>query len=331
MKKICFYDAKPYDKLYFDNANQKYKFQIDYIESKLNRNSARLAHGYDAVCAFVNDDIGAETIDVLCEQGISTLVLRCAGYNNVDLEHAKGKLRIFRVPEYSPYAVAEHTMALLLTLCRKTHRAFIRTRDYNFSLNGLTGFDLHGKTAGVIGTGRIGRAFADICRGFGMRILAYDPYPIADANMEYVDIDTLCRESDVISLHCPLTRDTYHIINKTSLGKMKRGVYILNTSRGALIDSKALLDAIRKRKIGGAGLDVYEEETEVFYEDFSNEIIDDDILVRLLAMPNVLITSHQGYLTNEALLNIAHTTLENLNCAFRNKKSDNEIMFTEKS
>ena len=325
MEKICFYDAKPFDRLYFDRMKEKYGFEIEYLEPKLGPGSAVMANGADAVCAFVNDTIDAKTIDRLYKAGIRVLAMRCAGYNNIDLKSAQGKLRIVRVPEYSPYAVAEHTMALLLTLVRKTHRAYNRTREYNFSLNGLMGFDLHGKTIGIVGTGKIGRTFIEVCSGFGMRMLAHDPYPAQGLGVEYVPFETLCREADIISLHCPLTKQTHHMINRQSLGWMKKGVYLLNTSRGALIDSEALLEAIREKRIGGAGLDVYEEETSLFYEDFSYKIIDDDILTGLISMPNVIVTSHQAFLTNEALFNIAQITLQNLRDFFDGKELKNEV------
>jgi D-lactate dehydrogenase len=241
------------------------------------------------------------------------------------MAYAAGRLRILRVPAYSPNAVAEHAMALLLCLVRKLHRAHNRTRDYNFSLQGLTGFDLYGKTVGVIGTGKIGQAFIAICHGFGMRVIAFDPYPVWGRGIEYVNIDELFRRSDIISLHCPLTRDTHHIIDKAALRLMKDGVHIINTSRGALIDSGALLDAVKSGKVGGAGLDVYEEESDIFYEDVSGRVIQDDTLNLLLSMPNVLVTSHQGFLTDEALHNIADTTLQNLREFFDTGECKNEV------
>ena len=284
-----------------------------------------MAKGYDGVCAFVNDDLSAPVIDKLYELGIKIIAMRCAGYNNVDIKHALGKIHVVHVPSYSPYAVAEHTMALLLTSIRRIHKAYIRTRDFNFSLNGLTGFDLHGKTVGVIGTGKIGRIFINICRGFGMKVIAYDKYPIKDSDIEYVELDTLFKQSDIISLHCPLTDETYHLINEESMGKMKRGVMILNTSRGALIDAEALLEEIKKRRVGGACLDVYEEESDFFFEDFSGHIVDDDTLARLISMPNVIVTSHQAYLTEEALNNIAETTVRNIVDVISFGNSENEI------
>ena len=240
------------------------------------------------------------------------VALRCAGFNNVDTRYAFGKIHVFRVPAYSPYAVAEHAMAMLLTSIRRIHKAYIRTRDFNFSLNNMTGFDLHGKTVGVVGTGKIGRVFIDICRGFGMRVIAYDKFPAEGSGIDYVPLDTLFRESDIISLHCPLTEDTHHMIGMDTLEKLKKGVVIVNTSRGALIDSEALLLGIKQRKIGAACLDVYEEESDIFFEDFSGHIVEDDTLARLISMPNVIVTSHQAFLTEEALANIAETTVKNL-------------------
>lgn len=286
-----------------------------------------MAKGFEVVVAFVNDSIDKETIDILYENGTRLIAMRCAGYNNVDFKAAYGKIHIVRVPEYSPYAVAEHAMALLLSLNRKIHRAYIRTRDFNFSLNGLTGFDLHKKTMGVIGTGKIGRVFIDICKGFGMKVIAYDPYPNKDFDINYVSLNELFEESDIISLHCPLTKDTFHMINSDTISKMKDGVYIINTSRGALVDSEALLEALKAEKLGGACLDVYEEETDLFYEDMSYVVIHDDILARIISMPNVIVTSHQAFLTKEALQNIAETTLSNCREYFDNKPLNNEVCY----
>lgn len=327
MNTISFFDTKPYDKEFFDKENQKYGFNIIYHEEKLNKKTAVLANGSDAVCAFVNDDIGEDTLKVLDKQNIHMIAMRCAGFNNIDFKLAKEKFHVARVPAYSPYAVAEHAIGMLLMLNRKLHRAYIRVRDYNFSLNGLTGFDIHGKTVGVIGTGKIGRSFMDICRGFGTEVLAYDPYPVKDSDIHYVELDELFRRSDIISLHCPLTKESYHIIDKKSLSKMKDGVYIMNTSRGALIDSEDLLEAIKDKKVGAAALDVYEEEADLFYEDNSNTILQDDVLARLISMPNVLVTSHQAFLTEEALGNIAETTLHNLDEYFKGEVMENEVCF----
>ncbi len=325
MEKIAFFDTKPYDKLWFDKLNTDYN--IKYLDYKLTPDSAAAARGCKAVVAFVNDTINSETIDELCALGVKLVALRCAGYNNVDLKYAKDKISVVRVPVYSPYAVAEHTMALLLTLNRKIHKAFIRTRDFNFSLNGLTGFDLHGKTAGIIGTGQIGRIFIEICKGFGMNVIAYDPYPMENSNINYVTLDKLFAESDIISLHCPLTKDTRYIINERSLAKMKDGVVILNTSRGQLIDSDALLQSLKDGKVRGAGLDVYEEETALFFEDYSSTIVQDDVLARLVSLPNVIMTSHQAFLTEEALQKIAEVTLFNLHQFYNGEALKNEVAY----
>ena len=325
MKKILFYDAKPYDKHWFDQINQAY--QIDYVEAKLSAQTAPLASGYDGVCAFVNDDLGAATIEILDRLGVKVIAMRCAGYSNVDFKAAYQKINVVRVPAYSPYAVAEHAIGLLLTLNRKIHKAYNRTRDFNFNIAGLEGCDLHGKTAGVIGTGKIGMVFAEICKGFGMRVLAYDAFPKSAEGIEYVSLDRLFTESDVISLHCPLTEQTRYLLDANAFGRMKQGVFIINTSRGLLIDSAALLDAIDAEKIGGAGLDVYEEENDLFFEDFSGSIIKDDTLSLLVSKPNVLITSHQAFLTEEALRAIAETTLNNLDAFFGGLPLQNEVCY----
>ena len=267
-------------------------------------------------------------IDKLYESGVKLIALRSAGYNNVDVRAAFGKIHVVHVPAYSPYAVAEHAAALLLTSIRRIHKAYNRTRDYNFSLNGLTGFDLHGKTVGVIGTGRIGRIFIDICRGFSMNVIAYDRFPAPDSGIEYVTLDELFERSDIISLHCPLTDETRHLINADSIGKMKKGVVIVNTSRGALIDAEALLEGIKERRIGAACLDVYEEEADVFFEDRSGHILNDELLSRLISMPNVIVTSHQAFLTEEALKNIAETTVNNILSFFeKDGVCDNELCY----
>ena len=310
--KLAFFDTKSYDIPGFDRYADAAGIEIKYFESRLNPDTVALAAGFDAVCVFVNDTINAEVVQKLYDLGVKAVVLRCAGFNNVDLKACNGKLRGFRVPAYSPHAVAEHAMALLLTVNRRIHKAHNRTREFNFSLQGLTGFDLHGKTVGVIGTGKIGRVFADICRGFGMNILAYDKFPAADSGLEYVELDELFERSDVISLHCPLTVETDHLIRSGSIRRMKDGVIIVNTSRGGLVNTEDLIQGLKSGKIGAACLDVYEEEGDVFYEDLSSHILQDDTLVRLIAMPNVLITSHQAFLTKEALDNIAKTTINNL-------------------
>lgn len=324
--KIAFFDTKPYDVESFEKYESD-DIKLKFFETKLNIDTADLARGCDVVCIFVNDTASAEVIDKLYDLGVKVLALRCAGYNNVDVKHAFGKIHVVHVPAYSPYAVAEHTMAMLLTSIRRIHKAYNRTKDFNFSLAGLTGFDLHGKTVGVIGTGKIGRVFIDICRGFGMRVLAYDKYPVGDSDIEYVTLDKLFAESDIISLHCPLTNETKHMINSDTIEKMKKGVVILNTSRGALIDAEALLDGIKSRHVGAACLDVYEEESDVFFEDFSGHIVDDDTLARLISMPNVIVTSHQAFLTEEALGNIAGTTIDNIKEILYNGSSRNELCY----
>lgn len=331
--KIAFFDAKDYDRQSFvlsnngDMGEDDGEFDIRYYEVRLSSDTYKLAEGCDAVCVFVNDDINRFVIDKLVEMGIKLIALRCAGYNNVDVEYAYGKIHIVRVPAYSPYAVAEHAMALLLTSIRRIHKAYIRTKDFNFSLNGLTGFDLHGKTVGVVGTGKIGRIFIDICRGFGMHVIAYDKFPSKDSGIEYVTLDELWERSDVISLHCPLTDENWHMINMENMEKMKKGVVIINTSRGALIDTEALVEGIKQRKIGAACLDVYEEESNIFFHDYSNHIVNDDILARLISMPNVIVTSHQAFLTNEALSNIADTTLQNTRDFFDSGICANEVCY----
>ena len=327
MEQIAFFDTKPYDKEWFLKYGTNYKFK--FFESKLTADSAALAKGCKAVIAFVNDTIDKNTIDVLCSVGIELVALRCAGFNNVDLKYAKSRISVVRVPNYSPYAVAEHAMAMLLTLNRKIHKAYNRTREFNFSLNGLTGFDLHGKTAGIIGTGQIGCIFMNICKGFGMNVVAYDPYPKKDSDLNYVSLDDLLGQSSIISLHCPLTAETKFIINEKNIKKMKDGAFIVNTSRGKLIDSGALISALKSGKLGGACLDVYEEETSFFFEDRSGEVIDDDELSVLVSMPNVIITSHQAFLTKEALQKIAEVTVYNLDQFFSGKPLDNIVEYTK--
>lgn len=324
MIKIAVFDVKSYDIPGLERYGPENGIEFKFFETKLNIDTAGLAAGSDGVCVFVNDDISGPVIDALRQRGVKLIALRCAGFNNVDLRAASGKICVVRVPGYSPHAVAEHALAMLLTLLRKTHKAYLRTRDFNFSLTGLVGANLFGKTVGVIGTGRIGRVFIDICRGLGMRVIAYDVYPAKDADFEYVALDRLFAESDVISLHCPLTPETTHMINEKSLDKMKDGVILINTSRGALIDAEALLEQIKKKKVGGACLDVYEEESDIFFEDLSGHIMDDDVLARLISMPNVLVTSHQAFLTDDALESIAKTTAENIAAFFRGKPQ-NEV------
>ncbi|MBR3929443.1 MAG: 2-hydroxyacid dehydrogenase [Clostridia bacterium] len=329
--KVAFFDTKPYDKKSFDKYADRHGVEIKYFETKLGEDTANLASGFDAVCVFVNDTVNARVIDRLSEMGVKVVLLRCAGFNNVDMRHAFGKIHVLRVPAYSPYAVAEHAMALLLTSIRRIHKAYIRSRDFNFSLSGLTGFDLHGKTVGVIGTGRIGRVFIDIARGFGMKVLAYDKFPAPGLDngdtVRYVSLDEVYQNSDVISLHCPLTDETMHMINNEALQKCKKGVVIINTSRGGLVDAEDLLNAIKSRHVGAACLDVYEEESDLFFEDNSGHILNDDILARLISMPNVIVTSHQAFLTEEALENIAQTTIHNLVDFFEDGQCPNELCF----
>ncbi|MDP8265898.1 MAG: 2-hydroxyacid dehydrogenase [Candidatus Aceula meridiana] len=330
-KKIFFYDTKPYDQQAFDDANKKYDFNIQYFNGHLNYDTARLSQGYGVVCAFVNDSLNKKTIDVLKKCGVKLIALRSAGYNNVDLKAAYENIYVVRVPAYSPYAVAEHAMALMLSLNRKTHRAYYRTRDSNFSINGLLGFDMHGKTLGVLGTGKIGQCLIDIALGFGMKVFAYDKYPndklAKEKGFLYVSLKELYKQSDIISLHCPLSKETYHMINEKSINQMKKGVFIINTSRGKIIETESLIKGLKDKKIGAAGLDVYEEESEYFFEDFSSEMISDDMLARLLLFPNVLITSHQAFFTQEALTNIANTTLENIKEYFNGGYLKNEICY----
>ena len=309
--KLAFFDAKTYDMPGFDACAKNTELEIKYFETRLNEDTVSLASGYDAVCVFVNDTVNAAVVEKLYRYGIRLIVLRCAGFNNVDIAACQGKIRVFRVPAYSPHAVAEHAMALLLTINRRTHKAYIRTRDFNFSLQGFVGFDLYGKTVGIVGTGKIGRVFADICKGFGMNVLAYDKYPSEASGLTYTTLEDLFQRSDIISLHCPLTEETKHMVNADSIAKMKKGVTIINTSRGALINTEDLIQGIEEKKVGAACLDVYEEEGDFFYEDYSGHVVQDDKLVRLIAMPNVIVSSHQAFLTQEALDNIAATTVDN--------------------
>ncbi len=328
MIKVALYDAKDYDKPSFEHYGGLHDVRFMFLETKLNEDTVALAKGCDAVCVFVNDSVNKAVIDKLYEYGVKLIALRSAGYNNVDVKAAFGKIHVVHVPAYSPYAVAEHAMALLLTSVRRIHKAYNRTREFNFSLNGLTGFDLYGKTVGVIGTGKIGRIFVDICRGFGMNVIAYDRFPIADSGIKYVSLDELLAQSDIISLHCPLTDETRHMIDVAAINKMKKGVVIVNTSRGGLIDAEALLEGIKARKVGAACLDVYEEEADVFFEDRSGHIMNDDLLSLLISMPNVIVTSHQAFLTAEALNNIAETTVNNILSCFNNDGiCDNELCY----
>ena len=328
MIQVAFFDTKAYDRPSFEKYGKEHDIQYRFLETKLNEDTVELARGCDAVCVFVNDTVNAQVIDKLYSYGVKLVALRSAGYNNVDVRAAFGKVHVVHVPAYSPYAVAEHAMALLLTSVRRIHKAYNRTREFNFSLNGLTGFDFHGKTVGVIGTGKIGRIFIDICRGFGMKVIAYDLFPAKDSGIEYVELEELFERSDIISLHCPLTDATRHMISREAIEKMKKGVVIVNTSRGGLVDAEALLEGIKDRKIGAACLDVYEEEADIFFEDRSGHILNDDLLSRLISMPNVIVTSHQAFLTEEALNNIAETTVGNiLSCFEKDGMCDNELCY----
>lgn len=314
--KLAVYSTKQYDKKYLQHVNENYNYELEFFDFLLTDKTAKTAHGCDGVCIFVNDDGSRPVLEELKNHGVKFIALRCAGFNNVDLEAAKELgLKVVRVPAYSPEAVAEHAVGMMMTLNRRIHRAYQRTRDANFSLEGLTGFTMYGKTAGVIGTGKIGVATLRILKGFGMRLLAFDPYPSEAAlelGAEYVDLPTLFAESDVISLHCPLTNDNYHMLNRSSFEQMKDGVMIINTSRGGLVDSQAAIEALKTQKIGALGMDVYENERDLFFEDKSNDVIQDDVFRRLSACHNVLFTGHQAFLTAEALISISETTLENL-------------------
>jgi D-lactate dehydrogenase len=331
MTRIAFFDTKPYDKKSFLEENKNYNFEIKFFSNRLNNETAFMSKGFDVVCAFVNDNINKDTIELLSANNCKLIALRCAGYNNVDLNASFRKIHVAHVPAYSPYAVAEHTIALMLSLNRKTHKAYYRIRDNNFTINGFLGFDMHGKTAGIIGTGKIGKITINILKGFGLNILAYDYYPDKDferdSGTKYTTLEEIYSKSDIISLHCPLTTETHHLINNKAISQMKDGVMIINTSRGGLIDTKALINGLKSKKIGSAGLDVYEEETEYFFEDFSDEVLSDDTLARLLSFNNTLITSHQAFFTKEALRNIATTTLNNIKEFFKKNTLENEICY----
>lgn len=329
MIKIAFFDTKEYDKNSFDNYNKDYGYEITYFKNKLSAETAPLANGYDVVCIFVNDVVDKEVMSILEKSNVKLIALRCAGFNNIDANYLTDKIKVVRVPDYSPYAVAEHTVGLLLTLNRKIYKAYQRTRKYNFSLDGLLGFDIHGKTIGVIGTGKIGKVFIEIMNGFGANVIAYDVFKDEEGaknlNYKYVTLDELFSKSDIISLHCPLTKDTMNIINKESIEKMKDGVYILNTSRGKLINTNDLIKMLEKNKIGGLGLDVYEDEEKYFLNDMSNSYLRDEDLSILLSMPNVVITAHQAFFTKEALDKIVSTTFSNIKDVFDKKKCKNEV------
>ena len=327
--KVAVFSTKEHDKRFLDEHNQKFNLSLKYFETKLNLETVALTKGFEAVCAFVNDDLSKEVVDQLVENGVKLVALRCAGYNNVDLKAADNRLTIVRVPAYSPYAVAEYTVGLMLSLNRKIPLAVNKTKFLNFTLNGLLGFDMNGKTVGVIGTGKIAKVLIKILNGFGMRVIAYSPFEEPEAakelGFEYVPLKDLYQQSDIITLHCPLNEETFHLINEKSLSLMKDGVMIINTGRGGLIKTDDLLNALKNKKVGSAGLDVYEEEEHYFFDDFSSEVITDDDLSRLLSFNNVLITSHQGFFTEEALHNIAQTTLKNIDSFIHTGELVNQV------
>ena len=327
--RIAVFSTRPYDRRFLEAESDHHDHELTFLEARLDPTTVTLADGHDAVCAFVNDDLSAPVIEALAERGVALISMRCAGFNNVDLEAARANhLTVARVPAYSPYAVAEHTVALMLAVERRLHRAYNRVREGNFALEGLLGFDLRNKRIGIIGTGRIGQIVARIMRGFGCSLRAYDPFPndeVRDYGVRYVDLDTMFAECDVITLHCPLTPETHHLIDEAALNKMKPGVMIVNTSRGALIDTRAAIEALKDGRIGNLALDVYEEEGDLFFEDLSDRVIQDDVFSRLLTFPNVFITAHQAFFTEEALTNIAQTTLGNVTAFARGERSGNEL------
>lgn len=314
--KIAMFSTKGYDRAFFDRVRADFGHEIHYFESRLTPETVPLVEGFEGVCVFVNDQVDGEVLKGLEERGVKLVALRCAGFNQVDLERAEELgVTIVRVPAYSPYAVAEHTLALVLALNRQIHRAYNRVREGNFALDGLLGFDMHKKTVGIVGTGQIGRVFASLLSGFGCELLAYDPYPnqaAVELGVKYVELSELFARSHIISLHCPLTPETHHLIDAQAIEQMRKGVMIVNTSRGAIIDTRVVIEGLKSEKIGSLALDVYEEEADLFFEDLSDRVIQDDIFARLLTFPNVLITGHQGFFTSEALENIAATTLANI-------------------
>ncbi len=324
--KIAFFDTKPYDYDFFEKFAKDYKHDVKFLQSKLTPETAQLANGFNAVCAFVNADISAEVLKALSEYGIKLLLMRCAGYNNVDLKAAKKEgVTVLRVPNYSPEAVAEHAMALAIAANRRVHKAYNRARENDFSLNGLVGINFHGKTAGIIGTGKIGLAMVKICKGFGMKVIAYDMYPNKELDIEYVSLDYLLQNADLVSLHCPLFESTKYIINKNSIEKMKDCSILVNTSRGGLINTNDLIDGIKAQKFHAVALDVYEEESELVFDDYSNDILNSTTVARLLSFPNVILTSHQGFLTDDALCTIAKVTLQNASDFENGKALENEV------
>lgn len=325
--KILFFSAKPYDKLFFDRFNEAHGFELEYYETHLGPHSLGLVQGAEAVCVFVNDKLNAEVMAALHEKGVRIVALRCAGFNNVDLEAAKKfGIGVCRVPAYSPEAVAEHAVAMILTVNRKTHKAYNRVREQNFSLNGLLGYNLSGKTVGVVGAGKIGKAFIRIMLGFGCKILAHDLYPddvLAGNGVSYVSLPELFQQSDIVSLHCPLTKDNRYLINREALSLMKPGVTIVNTSRGALLNTADIIHALKTKQVGALCIDVYEQEEKLFFRDLSSSIIDDDQIQRLMSFPNVLITAHQAFFTEEALTEIAQITLDNVARLGENRMPEN--------
>lgn len=327
--RIAVFSTKSYDRDYFNRYNTAPAQELEYFEAPLNAQTANLTQGFQAVCVFVNDKLDAETIAAIAHNGVKLIVLRCAGFNNVDLAAAKQHgISVRRVPAYSPEAVAEHAVALMLTLARKTHKAYNRVRENNFSLERLNGFNIHGRTVGVIGTGKIGQAFAGIMQGFGARVLAYDLYPsklLQDKGVAYVQLEQLMAEADIISLHCPLTPETKYLINRDTIHQMKPGVMIINTSRGALINTKDALVGLKQGRIGYLGIDVYEQEEKLFFKDLSESIVEDDMIARLMSFPNVLITAHQGFFTHEALEQIALVTLRNIRDFEAGLENENEV------
>ena len=328
--RIIFFDIKDYDREFFEKYGKNYNYEMSFFKSRLSLENVHLTKGYDVVCAFTNDDIGKETIDAMAENGVRLLAMRCAGFNNVSLKDIHNRFKVVRVPAYSPHAIAEYTVGLILAVNRKINKAYVRTREGNFSINGLMGVDLYGKTAGIIGTGKIGQILIKILKGFDMKVIAYDLFPnqkvAEELGFEYVSLDELYAKSDIISLNCPLTKDTKYMINRRSMLKMKDGVILVNTGRGQLIDSADLVEALKDKKVGAVALDVYEEEENYFFEDKSNQVIEDDILGRLLSFYNVLITSHQAYFTKEAVDAITVTTLNNIKDFIEGKPLVNEVL-----
>ena len=327
--RIIFFDIKDYDREFFEKYGKNYNYEMSFFKSRLSLENVHLTRGYDVVCAFTNDDIGKETIDAMAENGVRLLAMRCAGFNNVSLKDIHNRFKVVRVPAYSPHAIAEYTVGLILAVNRKINKAYVRTREGNFSINGLMGVDLYGKTAGIIGTGKIGQILIKILKGFDMKVIAYDLFPnqkvAEELGFEYVSLDELYANSDIISLNCPLTKDTQYMINRRSMLKMKDGVILVNTGRGQLIDSADLVEALKDKKVGAVALDVYEEEEDYFFEDKSTQVIEDDILGRLLSFYNVLITSHQAYFTKEAVEAITVTTLNNIKDFIEGKPLVNEV------